>query len=65
MESSDKRKIAELIRKETGCGMMQITTCLDMLIDKLKHQPDPIMDVGHKLEMKWVEYDLRKNHNSN
>ena len=60
MEHEDKMKIVTALRKETGCGLMCITRCLDSLIEALKHPPVLKMDVGYRLNMEWEEYDLRK-----
>lgn len=61
MTNEEKLKIVNSIHKETGCGMMLITQCFDELIHKLKQGPPMIMDIGHKLNMEWVAYNLRNN----
>ena len=65
MKQEEKLEIIKLIHKETGCGMMLITQCFDELICKLKQGPPMIMDIGHKLNMEWVTYDLRNNRQEN
>ena len=61
MDVDDRIKILTLLRKETGHGMMGIARGVDSLIDALKHMPTTPMDVGCRLEMKWVTYDMRGN----
>jgi len=60
MDTNRKLEFAKYLRDETGCGLMLATRCIDALIDAIKHEPTLPMDVGAKLEMKWVKYNLRK-----
>lgn len=60
MTQEERKQVALLLRRETGCGMMLITKCLDKLVDMLKMRPHPPMDVGVRLNMEWEEYPIRK-----
>lgn len=59
MDKETKLNIVKALHAETGCGLMEITKCLDSLIHALKHKPMVKMDVGNRLNMEWEEYDLR------
>lgn len=60
MDTNRKLEFAKYLRDETGCGLMLATKCIDSLIDAIKREPTLPMDVGARLEMNWVKYDLRK-----
>lgn len=59
MTKEDKNEIIWRLRKETGLGLALIDKSLETFIDALKKKPYK-MDVGYNLDIKWVEYDLRK-----
>lgn len=61
MTNEDKNEIIWRLRKETGLGLALIDNSLEAFIDALKRKPHK-MDVGYDLDIKWVEYDLRKNY---
>ena len=63
MDTDRKLEFAKYLRDETGCGLMLATKCIDSLIDAIKREPTLPMDVGAKLEMKWVKYNLRRQTN--
>lgn len=39
MTREEKRDIAHIIRRETGCGMMEATAAIEKLIEALKRKP--------------------------
>lgn len=59
MTREDRNEIIWRIRKETGCGLMDIDKALDKLVEALKRKPHT-MDVGYDLEFNWKPYDMRK-----
>ena len=53
MTQEEKINIAKLLRKETGCGMMEALKAIDKLIDAFKHRPPLIMDNPKSIKIDW------------
>lgn len=53
MTPEEKLNIAKLIRKETGCGLMEATKGFEKLLDAFKHRPALVMDNPSKLTITW------------
>lgn len=56
MSTEEKQYIAKIIRRETGCGLMDAKNAIEALIKSLKHQPMIVMDNPRKLKV-TVEYE--------
>lgn len=52
----EKIYIAKIIRKETSCGLNEVSDAIDKLVEALKHKPLYIMDKPAYLKITW-EYD--------
>jgi len=58
MTQEEKLTVAKIIRKETGCGMMEASTSFDKLLEALKNHPITVMDSQpYKLKITWEYYD--------
>ena len=59
MTQEEKRNICFIIRRETGCGLMEASMAIDKLIKALKNRPLCIMDKAMYLKIA-LEYDTRR-----
>ena len=53
MTPEEKQSIAYILRRETGCGLMEATIAINKLIEALNHKPLPIMDKPHYMKITW------------
>lgn len=60
MTQEEKRDIAHIIRRETGCGMMTATTAIEKLIEALKREPLTVMDNPPRLKITWEQNDAER-----
>lgn len=61
MTQEDKRNIAHILRCETGCGMMEVTTAIEKLIEALKNKPLTVMDNPPKININWEDQNTENN----
>lgn len=55
-----KKQVLLYLRKNSGCGLMLASQCLDKLLYMLDHMPPDVCDMYPELEMKWVMKASRK-----
>lgn len=64
MTAEEKSVVVKIIRRETGCGMMEASSLIDQLLSELKKRPGIIvMDnpASPKLTIEWKrKYDTRR-----
>ena len=60
MTQEEKRNICFMLRRETGCGLMEASVAIDKLIKALKNRPLLAMDKPVCLKIAW-EYEENKN----
>lgn len=53
MTQEDKLNIAYILRRETGCGIMEATIAIEKLIEALKNKPLIIMDNPSQIKIIW------------
>lgn len=53
MIQEDKQNIAHILRRETGCGIMEATIAIEKLIEALKNKPLTIMDNPLQIKITW------------
>lgn len=53
MTQKEKQDIAYILRRETGCGLMDVTIAIEKLIEALKHRPLIIMDKPSRIKITW------------
>lgn len=56
MTQEEKRNICFIMRRETGCGLMEASVAIDKLIEAFKNKPSLVMDKAKYLKIAW-EYD--------
>lgn len=59
LNSDTRNQIAKMIRAEMGYGMMETCEAVDALIEAMEHKPNIKTDVGYRMKINWVEYNLR------
>ena len=60
MTQEDKRNIAYILRRETGCGLMEAIGAIEKLIEVLKNRPLTILDNPPQIKITWEYNDTRK-----
>ena len=53
MTQEDKLNIAYMLRRETGCGIMEAIITIEKLIEVLKNKPLTIMDNPRQIKITW------------
>ena len=53
MTQEDKRNIAYILRRETGCGIMEAIIAIEKLIEVLKNKPLTILDNPSQIKITW------------
>ena len=56
MTKEEKQNICFMMRRETGCGLMEASVAIDKLIKAFKNRPLRVMDKSMYLKIAW-EYD--------
>ena len=55
MTPEEKNSFAYILRKETGCGMMEANDAISKLIEVLKNKPILIMDKPYHIKITWEQ----------
>ena len=55
MTQEEKQSIINILRQETGCGMMEANVAINKLIEALKHKPLLVMDNPYSMKITWEE----------
>ena len=55
MTQEEKQSIVYILRRETGCGLMEANVAFSKLIEALKLRPLPVMDKPYHIEITWKE----------
>ena len=53
MTQEDKQNIVRILRRETGCGLMEANIAIEKLIEVLKNKPLTIMDKPSQIKITW------------
>ena len=53
MTQEEKQSICLILRRETGCGLMEASALIDKLIKVLKNRPPIVMDKPSCLRITW------------
>lgn len=55
MTQEEKQSIVHVLRRETGCGLIEINVAINKLIEALKHKPLFVMDKPYHIKITWEE----------
>lgn len=55
MTQEEKQSIANALRRETGCGLIEANDAINKLIEALKHKPLLVMDKHYHIKITWEE----------
>lgn len=55
MTQEERQSIVYILRRETGCGLMEADVAINKLIEALKHKPLLVMDKSHNIKITWEE----------
>lgn len=53
MTQEEKRSICFILRRETGCGLMEASILIDKLIEVMINRPPIVMDKPSYLKFTW------------
>lgn len=53
MTQEEKQNICFILRRETGCGLMEASIAIDKLIESMKNRPPIVMDNPSHLKNTW------------
>ena len=54
-QQEEKQSIVYILRRETGCGLMEANAAISKLIEALKHKPLLVMDKPYHMKITWEE----------
>lgn len=55
MTQEEKQSIVCVLRRETGCGLMEADVAINELIEALKHKPLFVMDKLYHMKITWED----------
>ena len=55
MTQEEKQSIVYILRRETGCGLMEADVAINKLIEALKNKPLLVMDKPYHMKVTWEE----------
>ena len=53
MTKEEKQNICLILRRETGCGLMEAAAAIDKLIEAMKNRPLIVMDKPYHMKITW------------